>query len=103
MGVATRTVLRVVLSVALEWGGGCNTDRVMCSPVCGVCNTDRVTCSTVGGGEVGGGFVTSCRWGWGGLGFSTKTVLRAVLSVGWCLQHRPCYVWSCLGGVGFAT
>ena len=68
--------------------GGCNTDHVVCGPVCG---------------------------DWSGVGFAAQTVLRAVLSVvlgwgglcntdcvmcglvcgggvGWGLQQRPCYV-----------
>ena len=35
VGFATQTELQL-LSVGLGWGGVCNTDRVTCSPVCGV-------------------------------------------------------------------
>ena len=85
----------------MGWSGFCNTDRVMCGPVCGV---------GLGWGGVEWVlqhrpcYVRSCLWGWGGVGwggvgFATQTVLCAVLSVGlgwggveWVLQHRPCYV-----------
>ena len=65
-----------------KWSGFCNTDRVMCGPVCGV------------------------GLGWGGVEWVLQhRLLCAVLSVGlgwggveWVLQHRPCYVQSCLWG-----
>ena len=46
--------------------------------------------------------------GWSGLCNTDRVACGPVCGVGveWVLQHRPCYVWSCLwgwGGVGFAT
>ena len=84
----------------------------MCRPLClwewGVCNTDC--------------YMQLCLCSWGRVGVATQTVLCAVLSVcgnggcatqtvtcdcvcgvgvGWGLQHRPCYVPSCLSvGMG---
>ena len=81
MGFATQTLLRVVLSVVVGWGRvGFATQTVLHVVLSvglgrsGFCNTDRVACGPVCG-----------------------------VGVEWVLQHRPCYVRSCLwgwGGVG---
>ena len=164
VGFATQTVLHMVLSVGVGWGlqhrpcyiwsylwgwgGVCNTDRVTYRPVCRggegfATQTMLHIVLSVGVGWVLQHrlcYIPSCLWGWGGfcntdrvtyrpvcrggVGFATQTMLHTVLSVGvgWVLQHRPCYIPSCLwgwggfcntdrvtyrpvygGGVGFAT
>ena len=69
VGVATQNMVCAILSVGLGWGGVCNTDHVMCGPVCGGW-----------GGPVwgGGGLVDGLLHHVGGVG------------VGWGLLQRPC-------------
>ena len=97
MRFATKTVLCAVLSVGLGWGGGCNTDRVICSPVCGVgegwglqqrlCYVGVVLSGGLGWGGVCNKDCVMCGPVWGGVGVVA-------------LQHGPFYVWSCLWGWG---
>ena len=113
MGFATHTVLCADLSVGLGWGGvgfatqtvllwsclwgwdgvGFATMTVLCAVLSGdgVCNTDRVTC-----GPVCGGGVEVCN--------THYVTCDPVCGVGWGLQHRLCYMRSCMwGGVGWGV